>query len=82
MFKFNGYTKSQNAIVMLTWHFDRMEAFAAVIGSPTWNWAHPEVLKHLKDMMAIEPDEIRKSVQENNVTLLEFSSETYKRIYS
>jgi hypothetical protein len=81
MFKFNGYAKCQNAIAMLTWHFDRMEAFAAVIGSPTWNWAHPEVLKHLKDMMAIEPDEIRKSVQENNVALLEFSGETYNGIY-
>lgn len=76
MFKFNGYAKCQNAIAMLTWHFDRIEAFVAVVGSPTWNWEHPEVLKHLKDMMAIEPDEIRKSVQENNVALLEFSRET------
>lgn len=81
MFKFNGYAKCQNAIAMVTWHFDRMEAFAAVIGSSTWNWAHPEVLKHLKDIMAIEPDEIRKSVQENNVAVLEFSGETYNRIY-
>lgn len=81
MFKFNGYAKCQNAIAMLTWHFDRMEAFAAVIGSPTWNWEHPLVLKNLKDVMAFEPDEIRRSVQENNVALLEFSGETYNRIY-
>jgi len=81
VFKFDGYLKCQNAVAMLTWHFDRMEAFAAVIGSPTWNWEHPEVQKHLKDIMAIEADEIRKSVGENNVDLLKFARDTYKRIY-
>lgn len=37
-----------------------------VIGSPTWNWEHPEVLKRLKDMMAIDPDEIHESLLKNN----------------
>lgn len=81
VFKFAGYAKCRNAVAMLTWHFDRIEAFMAFIGSPTWNWEHPKVLKQLKDMMAIDPDEIRKSVQENNVVLLEFTSETYERVY-
>jgi hypothetical protein len=81
VFKFDGYAKCRNAVAMLAWHFDRIEAFIAVIGSPTWNWEHPKVLKHLKDMMAIDPDEIRKSVQENNAALLEFVSETYGRVY-
>jgi hypothetical protein len=31
--------------------------------------------------MAIDPDEIRKSIQENNVALLEFASQAYKKIY-
>lgn len=81
VFKFNGYTKCQNAVAILTWHFDRIEAFISVIGSPTWNWEHPEILKLLKDMIAIDPDEIRKSVKENNVAVLEFTGETYRRIY-
>jgi len=81
VFKFDGYTKCQNAVALLTWQFDRIQAFTAVSGSPTWNWEHPKVLKHLKDMMAIDPDEIRKSAQENNVALLEFASETYGRVY-
>ena len=81
IFGFAGYAKCRDAVVMLTWHYDRIEAFAAVIASPTWNWEHPRVLKHLKDMMAIDPDEIHKSIQENNVALLEFASETYARIY-
>lgn len=81
VFQFEGYAKCQKAVEMLTWHFDRVEAFMAVIGSPTWNWENPDVLKHLKDVMAICPDEIRKKIQESNVALLEFSSETYQQIY-
>lgn len=81
VFKFDDYAKCQKAVAVLTWHFDRIEAFMAVIGSPTWNWEHPEVLGHLKDVMAIDPDEIRKSIQENNVALLEFASQAYKQIY-
>lgn len=81
VFKFDDYAKCQNAVSILTWHFDRIEAFMAIIGSPSWNWEHPDVLRHLKDALTIEPDDIRKSIQENNITLLEFSSESYKQIY-
>jgi hypothetical protein len=52
-----------------------------VIGSPTLNWDNPEVLKHLKDVMAIDPNEMSKSIESNNVALLEFAHETYQRIY-
>lgn len=81
VFKFDDYAKCQKAVAMLTWHFDRIEASIAVIGSPTLNWEHPDVLKHLKNVMAIDPDEIRNSIQEYNVALLEFASEAYKQIY-
>lgn len=81
VFKFDNYAQCQNAVAMLTWYFDRIEAFMTVIRSPTWNWENQEVLKRLNDVMAIDPDEIRKSIRENNVALLEFAGETYKRIY-
>lgn len=38
VFKLDDYAKCQNAVAMLTWHFDRIEAFMAVIGTPSWNW--------------------------------------------
>lgn len=82
IFRFDSYAKCHKAVAELTWHFGRIEAFMAVIRSSTWNWENPDVLKHLKDIMAIDPEEIRKSVRENNVALLEFCSETYKRIYN
>jgi hypothetical protein len=81
IFRFDGYAKCQEAVAFLTWQFDRTEAFAAVIASSTWNWENPRVLKHLKDVMEIGSEEIQKSLQENNVALLEFVSETYARIY-
>ncbi|MBA4001397.1 MAG: hypothetical protein C0461_12480 [Brevundimonas sp.] len=81
VFNFYGYSKCQNTVTMLTWHFDRIEAFMVVTGSPTWNWNNSTVMARLKKVMAIDPSEIRESVQENNVALLEFASDTYKRIY-
>lgn len=53
----------------------------AVIGSSTWNWENPEVLQRLKDVMAINPDDIRTVIQTNNVTILEFAREAYETIY-
>lgn len=81
VFKFDNYAKCQNAVMELTWHFDRIEAFTAVIGSPTWNWEHPEVLGTLKRVMGIEPNDIRESLKKNNFAIIEFTSGAYKRIY-
>ena len=81
VFGFQNYAKCQNAVAMLTSHFDRIEAFTTVIGSPTWNWENPEILKLLANMMAINPHEIRDSIRDNNVIILEFSRNVYKRIY-
>lgn len=82
VFKFEDYKECQNSVAMLTWQLDRMEAFMAFIGSSSsWNWENPEVLRHLKDVMAIDPAEIRKSIQDNNVALIKFVGATYQRIY-
>lgn len=81
VFDFDDFTKCKSAVAGLTRHFEMIEAFMAVIRSPTWNWENPEVLALLKGAMAIDPDEIKKSLQKNNIALLEFTGETYQRIY-
>lgn len=81
VFKFDDYAICQRAITLLIWQLDRIAAFTAIIGSSTWNWEHPEVQKSLNDVMAIEPDDIRKNLTDNNVVVLEFARDTYKRIY-
>lgn len=58
-----------------------MEAFATMLGSPTLNWANPQVLKVLEKVISIQPDDVRKSLAENNVALIKFATETYKKIY-
>jgi hypothetical protein len=81
MFKFENYAKCQNAVVLLTWQFDRMESFMTIIGSPTLYWDNPEVLRVLKNMIALDPEEIRKSLEDNNVAVLEFAQSVYNRLY-
>jgi hypothetical protein len=80
-FRFPNYAKCQNAVAMLTWQSDRMLSFMTIIRSPTFNWEHPQVRSTLTKVMDIEPEDIWKHIGENNVALLEFAQETYRRIY-
>lgn len=45
------------------------------------NWQHPEILKSINDALAIDPDEMHKNIGENNVALIAFAADTYKKIY-
>jgi hypothetical protein len=81
VFSFDGYKQGHDAATILAWHFDRMLAFTSMIRSPTWNWENPEVRSLLVKLMAIDADDIRKSVGENNIAVLEFAQKTYGRLY-
>lgn len=81
IFNFNNYNKFMNSIAMLTWHFDRIEAFMTVIQSSSWNWENDNILGHLKEIMAIDPNEMRKSIQEGNIIVIEFAKEVHSNIY-
>lgn len=80
VFRLKGYTQCQDAVAMLTWQFDRLEALMAFIGSPSWNWEHPEV-SSLLAKMAINTDEVQKSLKDNNVAIIEFVTATYGHMY-
>jgi len=58
-------------VALLTWQFDRLEALMAFIGSPSLNWEHPDV-SSLLAKMAIDTDEVQKSLRDNNVIIIEF----------
>jgi hypothetical protein len=81
VFNFTGYAKCRDAVTTLTWHFDRMEYFAAFIRSSTWNWQNQEVISRLKQIMAVDPEEIRKSIKDSDVAMITFARNAYKRIY-
>jgi hypothetical protein len=81
VFNFTDYGKCQDAVRMLTWHFDRAEGFAAYISTQYWYWANPQVREALTLVMSIDVGEMRAGVQDSHVALLEFGRATYKSIY-
>lgn len=81
IFKLANYAKCHNAVAELTWQFDRVEAFTAVVGLSSCNWEHPTVLQNLKNIMAISPEDIRARIETSHVVILEFSREAYGNIY-
>jgi hypothetical protein len=81
VFNFAHYEKCQDAVRLLTWHFDRMEGFAAYISTSSWYWENPEVRESLKRIMSIDAEELRAGVQDSHVALIEFGRTAYKRIY-
>lgn len=81
VFKFDGYNKGFNAVAMLTWQYDRIEALASLIAQRTLNWDNPEVLKVLKKVIEIDASQVQAGIAEHNVSLLQFVRETYAGIY-
>ena len=81
VFNFKNYENCQNAVRLLTWHFGRIEGFAAYISTSSWYWENPEVIERLKQIMSIDAGEVREGVEDSHAALLEFGRATYKRIY-
>lgn len=81
VFRFEGYSKLQNAITMLTWHYGRIASFHSIISTSTWYWENPEIKSLLEKVMKIEPDEINADIGVQSVAVIEFARETYERIY-
>jgi hypothetical protein len=81
VFKFPNYASCQKDVAMLTWHFDRLEAFAAFIGNSSWNWDHPEVREQFSEIIKIDSENMNQDIQRINVSVLEFAGTIYARIY-
>ena len=81
MFKFRDYDKCEKASAKLVWQFDTMEALAAFISHSTWYWQNDEIIGHLKKMMAIDPDDIRRQFGINNSEIIAYVGETYSHLY-
>lgn len=81
VFKFDDYKKCQDSVAMLAWQFNRVQSLAVVVGSPSWNWENPEVLKLLNDVLKIDSIDIRTSIVSSNVAIIEFSRNIYKQLY-
>lgn len=81
VYGFENFRKCHDAIKMLLWQHQRLQVVASMVGSPSYNWDHPEVIKSLESMLTVQPDDIEDNLQKYNVELLEFVQENYQAIY-
>lgn len=81
VFGFSDYAKCQQAVALLVWQFDRIEAFTNIIGWPTMNWENPEIQRTLQKVLTVSDDDIQKHIAENNIAVLDYARQTYARIY-
>ena len=81
VYSFNKYDKCQKSIDMLLWQHQRLQVVASIIGSPTMNWDHPDVIEGIKNMLTVQPDDIEEHIKKQNVEYLEFFQENYQEIY-
>ena len=76
-----NYKDCHNACSMLTWQHDRIQALCYIIGSDSLNWRNPEVQESLSKVIQLDPEEIKKEIEEQNLRFLTFVKENYERIY-
>ena len=76
-----NYNECRNCCALITWQFDRIQAFSQVIGQTTLNWENPEVQEIVDKVLTLESDDVEKSIQEQNIKLLEFVRTNYEAIF-
>lgn len=82
IFRFVGYPDCHNAVTMLTWQFDRIQALATVLGSSiNLNWDNPEVRKTIEAVTALNVPDVTANIDQTNIAIIKFVRETYARIY-
>lgn len=81
VFRFEGYAACRHAASMLTWQFSRIEMFANIIGSQSWNWENPEVRSAIHKVISLDPKEVSEQLEHNKGIVLEFATAAYRRLY-
>jgi hypothetical protein len=81
VFGFKNYNECQNACTMIMWQNDRIQALRYIIGSASLNWENPKVQESLSKVIALDPDDIEKQIQEQSVKFLSFVKDNYQTIF-
>ena len=77
IFGIRDYSKCKNACEKLTRSYKQIEAFSYFIGSQHLNWEHPDVQQALDAMLSIDPEQIDKNLDDQNVEFLLFAKQAY-----
>lgn len=81
IFNFNNYFECENAIRILVLNFERIQSFASIVGSTSFNWDNVKASEIANKTLEVDPEEIKKIINEKNVVIIKFVGEAYKRIY-
>lgn len=78
---FQNYTKCANSSAMITSQFECIQAVAGFIAHPSYNWENTEIRRLLDKILAIDPDEIERLLEENHREILLFAQENYAQMF-
>ena len=81
VYGFIKFNTCQDSIKMLLWQHQRLQVVASFIGSPSFNWEHPKVIKGIENMLTVQPDDIENLLQKHNSEFLGFVQENYQSIF-
>jgi hypothetical protein len=81
VFGFDGYSECQNSCRLIVWQYERIQAICGIIGRPSLNWRNPEVEKSLGSVLSIDPDEVKRQIDEEYVKFIEFVGRAYAAAY-
>jgi hypothetical protein len=76
-----NYTECQNAVRMMTWQYDRIQALGVMIGRPHLNLQNTEIQQTLEKVIKLDADTIKKDIDTNSVLFLSFVKDNYEKIY-
>jgi len=81
VFDIKDFNECQNACNLITWQYDRLQVIYAILSGQNMNWKHPEVIKHVGNLLDITSEDIEKYLKENQVEFLKFVKKAYAREY-
>ena len=82
IYGFSQYEECQDACVLITWQFDRLQSVAALIGRQSLNWQNVEVTNTIEKVLSVDPIEIEKELEEQNIRLISFAKSNYLTTYN
>ena len=81
VFSIENYQECQNACNMLTWQYDRLQAFYAIISSINLNWKNEKVIEYCKNVLELTSEDIEQHISENQIEYIRFVQNTYNKVY-
>jgi len=81
VFNIKDFNECQNACNLITWQYDRLQVVYAILSDQNMNWQHPEVIKHVGNLLDITSEDIENYLKENQVEFLKFVKEAYAHEY-